>query len=71
MRLPLFLVAAVVLIVFAIIAAAGTSGLCLGSSWFVWAAASLLAYYADLIFGGWGYANGAWGSRDRTGRPPA
>jgi hypothetical protein len=71
MRLPLFLVAAVVLIVFAIIAGATASGLCLGSSWFVWAAASLLAYYADILFGGFGYVNGAWGRGDRAAAPPA
>jgi hypothetical protein len=70
MRVPLFLVAAIVLIVFALIAAAGTSGLCLGSNWYVWVAASVLAYYANLIFGGWGYADGAWGRGNRQNPQP-
>jgi hypothetical protein len=63
MRLPLFLVAAIVLIVFAIIAGASSTGLCLGSAWPVWVGASLLAYYADLLFG-FEYADGGWGRRD-------
>jgi predicted Na+-dependent transporter len=68
MRLPIFLVAAIVLIVFAIIAGAATSGTCLGSSWFIWVAASFLAYLTNLLFGGYGYAKGAWG-RDSQGNP--
>ena len=47
----LFLIAAVVLVVFALIAAASTTGLCLGSAFGVWLAASLLAYFADLLLG--------------------
>jgi hypothetical protein len=68
MRLPIFLVAAIVLIVFAIIAGAAANGLCLGTNWAVWIAASFLAYLTNLLFGGWGFANGTWG-RDAQGRP--
>jgi hypothetical protein len=68
MRLPIFLVAAIVLIVFALIAGAATTGTCLGSGWPVWTAAALLAYFTNILLGGWGFANGAWG-RDSQGRP--
>ena len=47
----LFLVAAIVLIVLALIAAASATGLCLGSSFSVWLAASLLAYFVNLLLG--------------------
>jgi hypothetical protein len=65
MRVPIFIVAAVVLIVFAIVASAGTTGLLFGTTAVVWAYASFLAFLANLVFGGWGYANGAWGRGDR------
>jgi hypothetical protein len=42
----LFLVAAIVLIVFALIAAASASGTCLGSAWNLWISAAGLAYLA-------------------------
>ena len=57
MRVSLFIVAAIVLIVFALIAAASTTGLCLGSAFGVWLAASLLAFFAHLLVGG---ALGTW-----------
>jgi hypothetical protein len=47
----LFIIAAVVLVVFAIVAAASTTGQCLGTTWPVWVAASLLAFYVDLLLG--------------------
>jgi hypothetical protein len=68
MRLRIFLVAAVVLTVFAVIASAADNALCLGSPWNLWISAAFLAFLADMIFGGWGYANGAWG-RDAAGNP--
>lgn len=74
MRLPLFLVAAIVLIVFGIIASAevsgSTPGQLFGVTWYSWFMASFLAYLADLIFGGWGYANGGWGRGDRARTAP-
>jgi hypothetical protein len=59
MRLALFLIGAIVLIVFAIIATAATSGELFGVSWFTWLCAALLSYFVDLLTG-WGWANGAW-----------
>ena len=53
MRLSIFMVAAVVLIVFGIVAGAAHNGLCFGVQWFVWFMASFLAYLADVITGGW------------------
>lgn len=49
----IFIIAAIVLVVFAIIAAASTTMKCLGSAWPVWACASLLAFYTDLLLGGY------------------
>jgi hypothetical protein len=62
MRLAIFLVAAIVLIVFAIIATAATTGQLFGVTWFTWLCASLLAYFVDLLTG-WGYQSGTWGRR--------
>ena len=66
MRLPLFLVAAIVLIVFAIIATAQTTGANVGQlfgvQWYSWLCASLLAYFTDLVFG-FEFANGRLGRR--------
>lgn len=70
MRLPLFLVAAIVLIVFMIIATAATTGELFGVTWFTWLGASFLAFLVDLLFGGFGYANGAWGRGERTNVAP-
>lgn len=64
----LLLIAAVVLIVFALIAAISTSGLCLGSAYGVWLAAALLAYFADLLLGG--TLTGLYNGRRRAD-PPA
>jgi hypothetical protein len=74
MRLPLFLVAAIVLVVFAIIATASVginAGELFGVTWYTWLGASLLAYFVDLLVGGFGYANGGWGRHDSQRRPPA
>jgi hypothetical protein len=53
MRVPIFIVAAVVLVVFAIVAAAGTSGLLFGTAAIIWFFASFLAYLVDIAVGGW------------------
>lgn len=53
MGIRLFIIAAIVLSVFAIIGTAAASGTCLGVSWSTWLAASLLAYFADVAVGGW------------------
>jgi len=74
MRLRIFLVAAIVLIVFGIIAGASTNSTppltLFGVQWFIWFMASFLAFLVDIATGGYGYANGAWG-RDSQGRPVA
>ena len=36
----------------------------------IWFEASFLAFLAHLVFGGWGYSNGAWG-RNQQGPPVA
>jgi hypothetical protein len=48
----LFIVAAVVLVVFAIVASAGTSGLLFGVGAAVWFYASVLSFLVDVLFGG-------------------
>jgi hypothetical protein len=48
----IFLIAAVVLIVFAIIATAGASGLFLSVSGSVWFEAAFLAFLVDALLGG-------------------
>lgn len=50
----IFLIAAVVLAVFAIIAGAAATGTLFSTTWFVWLAASWLAWLADQVFAGWG-----------------
>jgi hypothetical protein len=62
MRVGIFLIAAIVLVVFAIIASAGATGLLFGTTAIVWFFASFLSYLVDLLFG-WGYADGTWGRR--------
>ena len=47
----LFILAAVVLTVFMLVAAASATGLCLGSNATVWLAGALLAFFADLLLG--------------------
>lgn len=70
MRVPIFIIAAVVLIVFAILASAGTTGLLFGTAAITWFFASFLAYLTNLVFGGWGYANGGWGRGERAAPGP-
>ena len=62
MNLRLFLIGAIVLIVFAIIAFAGDSDTCLGVPGLVWVGASLLSFYTDILTG-WGFTVG-------NSRPP-
>jgi hypothetical protein len=57
MTFRLFIIAAVVLVVFAIIAFASTTAKCLGIDGYVWVSASLLAFYTDLLVGGWVMTN--------------
>ena len=47
----IFIVGAIILIVFAIIATAATSGVCLGVTAFTWLCASLLSFFVDLLLG--------------------
>jgi hypothetical protein len=61
MRIGIFLIAAIVLVVFAIVASAGSTGLLFGTTATVWFFSSFLAFLVNLAFGGWGYANGGWG----------
>lgn len=53
MPIRLFLLAAVVLIVFGIIAAAQASGQLFGTIASIWFMASFLAFLTDMVFGGW------------------
>lgn len=46
----LFLIAAIVLIVLAILATASATGTCLGVTALTWIAAALLAYFVDLLW---------------------
>ena len=55
MTLRLFIIAAIVLVVFAIIAGAAASQTLFSVRWFIWGLASLLAFYVDVAVGGWGY----------------
>ena len=65
MRIGILLIAAIVLVVFAIIAAAGSTGLLFGTAAIIWFFASFLAYLVDLAVG-WGYADGRWGARSKV-----
>ena len=49
----LFLIAALVMFIFALIASLASDGLCLSESFSVWAAAGFIAFVADCLFGGW------------------
>jgi hypothetical protein len=73
MRFPIFIVAAVVLTVFAIIATAQTTGAdagqLFGVSYISWFIAGFLSFLVDLLVGGWGYASGAWGRRQDQRQP--
>jgi hypothetical protein len=53
MRASIFLVAAIVLIVFGIIAGAQATGLLFSVQWFIWFMAAVLAYFVDIAVGGW------------------
>jgi hypothetical protein len=67
MGIRLFILAAIVLIVFGIIGAQAASGEFLSVAYIEWFMASFLAFLVDLAIGGWGYANGAWGRGNRQG----
>ena len=56
----IFIVAAIVLIVFAIIANSAASGTCLAVDYFTWVAAALLAFFTDCLLGGYVWAIGPW-----------
>jgi hypothetical protein len=64
MRVGIFLIGAIVLIVFGIIATSITTGAdagqFLGVSAITWFMASFLSYLTDIAIG-WGYADGRWG----------
>ena len=60
----IFIVGAVVLIVFAIIATAQDSMQLFGVWWYTWLCAALLSFFVDLLTG-WAWAVGPWiGRRD-------
>jgi len=72
MRLSLFLLAAIVLAVFGIIAGAASSGMLFSVQWFIWFMASFLAYLVDIAIGGWGPWNGYVGRQNNAVvAPPA
>ncbi len=62
----IFLVGAIVLIVFGIIASAASTGLFLSTTWATWFMASFLSFLVDALFGG--YIGTAWNNRQP---PPA
>ena len=68
MRVPFFVIIAIILIVLAMIASAASNGLCWGWPSIRWFEASFLAFLLNLVFGGWGYGAGAWG-RNQQGPP--
>lgn len=55
----IFLVGAIVLITFAIIATAAHDGLCLGVTALTWLCAALLSYFVDRLLG-WTFAAGGF-----------
>lgn len=66
----LFIVGAIVLIVFTIIATAQSgsnivSASLFSVSWYTWLAAALLSFFADLLTGGWAWAVGPFARRDQ------
>jgi hypothetical protein len=67
MRLSLFLLAAIVLLVFGIIAGAAGTGTLFTVAWFIWFMAGVLAYLVDIAVGGWG----PWNGTVVTARPVA
>jgi hypothetical protein len=60
MGIRLFILAAIVLVVFGIIAAAGTSGQLFSVDAIIWFMASFLAFLTDLALGGVAYVNGGF-----------
>ena len=58
MTLRLFLIAAIVLSVFAIIASAQASLELFSVTWITWICAAALAYLVDVLFNGWGVDTG-------------
>lgn len=53
MGIRLFIIGAIVLSIFAVIASAASTGSCLGVSYSSWLVASLLSYFVDCALGGW------------------
>jgi len=70
----IFIIGAIVLIVFAIIATAITTGSSpgqlFGVTWYTWLCAALLSFFVDLLTG-WAWAVGPFVRRDRVAGPPA
>lgn len=66
MRLSFFLVIAIVLIVFGIIAAAQASGQLFNTVWYIWFMASFLSYLVDIAVGPWA----PWATRPVVQAPP-
>lgn len=65
----IFIVGAIVLIVFAIIATSQATQDLFSVTWYTWLCAALLSFFVDLLLG-WAWAVGPFVRRDRTG-PPA
>lgn len=60
----IFIVGAIVLIVFAIIATAQASGDLFSVTWYTWLCAALLSFFVDLLTG-WAWAVGPFVRRDQ------
>jgi len=60
----IFIVGAIVLIVFAIIATASTTGELFSTTWFTWLCAALLSFFVDVLVG-WTWAVGPFTRRER------
>ena len=70
MVIRIFLVAAIVLIAFAVVASAADNLMCLGVLWTTWLCASLLSIFTDWIFGGPAFGSGGYVAVNRRQAPP-
>ena len=61
MGIRLFIAGAIVLVVFGIIGAAGTSGQLFGVAYIIWFMASFLSFLTDIALGGWGWTGTGFG----------
>lgn len=58
MGLRIFIIGAIVLAAFAVVASAASNGACLGVSYSSWLIASLLSFFVDVLTGGYAWTVG-------------